>query len=164
MTTTVRIPLDLRNPRVASLAGNAFFNVVGLTIWDAGFWEFVLDVDGKIYGVIPIPKNVASTPNGKIILEIAANATSGVTRLNIASAAVADGESFNPGSLTAETAQNVTVPGTARFRKDVTFSLTPALVANDLLIVEIFHEGTDGGDTLAVNTELYLASLEIDVK
>ena len=164
MVTTVRIPIDLRNPRVATLAGNAFFNVVGLTIWDAGFWELVKDVDGKIYGVVPIPNNVAATPNGKIILSIAANATVNVTRLNIASAPIADGESLNPGSLTPETAQNVTVPGTARFRKDVTFSLTPALVADDLLIVEIFHEGTNVGDTLLVNTELYLASLQIDVQ
>jgi hypothetical protein len=167
MPTTIRVPIDLRNPRISSLAGNAFWTVGGLTAWDAGRWEFVKDVDGKVYGTAVIPKNVAVTPNAKIVLAIAANATTGLTRLSIASKAVADAESLNPASLTAETAQDVTVPATARLRKDVTFPasgvLAEAVAADDVLVVEVFHEGAHVNDTLAVNTELYEAWLQIDV-
>lgn len=159
-TATIRIPIDLRNPRVSSLAGNSFFTVTGLTAWDAGHWEFVKDVDGKIYGVVSIPNNLNATPNAKIILTIAANATSGVTRLSVATNPPADGESLDPASLTGETAQDITVPATARLRKDVTFTLTNAPAPNDLLIVEIYHEGAHVNDTLAVNTELYNTVLE----
>lgn len=164
---TVRLPIDLRNPRVSSLAGNAFFTVTGLTAGDFGYWQLGQDVDGKIYGVVPVPKNVAGTPNGKIILVISANATSGVSRLQVSTKAVADAESLNPASLTAETAQDITVPGTARLRKDVTFpssgSLGETLAADDLLLVEVFHDGDHANDTLAVATELWAAYLQIDV-
>jgi hypothetical protein len=165
--TTIRIPIDLRNPRVATLGGNAFFTVGALTAWDAARWEFVKDVEGRIYGVVPVPKNVAGTPAGKIILDIAASATSEVTRLTVATKAVADAESLNPAALTAETAQDITTPGTARLRKTVTFpaagSLTEALAADDLLIVEITHNGNHANDTLTVNTELYAAFLQVDI-
>jgi hypothetical protein len=160
---TIRVPIDLRNPRVSTLAGNSFFTVVGLTDWDGGHWEFLKDVEGKIYGVVPVPKNLHGTPNAKIVLTLAANATSGVTRMQVGTFPPADAESLNPGALTDETAQDITVPGTARLRKDVSFTLTNAPVADDLLIVEIFHDGDHANDTLAVNTELWLAQLEVDV-
>jgi hypothetical protein len=148
---------------VSSLAGNAFYSVLGLTDWDAGHWEFVKDVDGKVYGVVRVPPAYAS--GGVIRLAIAANATSGVTRLGVGTKAVADGESLNPGALTDETKQDITVPGTAYLRKDVTFTLTETLAADDLLLVEIFHNGDSsnggGNDTLAVNTLLLGAWLEV---
>lgn len=163
----VRVPVDLRNPRVTTLAGNAFFTVVGLTAWDAGHWQFVKDVDGKLYGVVKVPKNLAAAPNGKIVLVIGANATTGTSRLSAATKAVADAESLNPASFAVETAQDITVPATARLRKDVTVpasgTLAEALAADDLLLVEVFHEGAHANDTLAVNTELYGAYLEVDV-
>jgi hypothetical protein len=70
--------------------------------------------------------------------------------------------------LTGETAQDITVPATARLRKDVTFpsagSLTETVAADDILIVEVFHEGAHANDTLtAANLELYDAWLQIDV-
>jgi hypothetical protein len=155
-------PVALLNPRASTLSGNSFFTVLGLTDWDAGHWEFVKDVDGKIYGLVRVSPGYVS--GGTIRLAIAANATSGVTRLIVATKAVADGESFDPGSLTDETAQDITVPATAYLRKDVTFTLTETLAANDLLIVEIFHNGDSanggGNDTLAVNTLLFGAWLE----
>lgn len=164
---TIRVPIDLRNPRVTSLAGNAFWTVEGLTAYDAGRWEFIKDEDGKVYGLVPVPKTLAGTPNGKIILVIAANATSGATRLQVSTKAIADAESLNPASLTAETAQNITVPGTAWLRKDVTFptsgSLGETLAADDVLLVEVFHDGNDAGDTLTVATLLYAAFLQVDV-
>lgn len=164
---TIRVPIDLRNPIVSSLAGNSFFIVTGLTAWDAGHWEFAQDVDGKIYGIATVPKNVSATPNAKIVLAIAANATTGVTRLQVKTKAVADTESLNPAALTAETAQDITVPATARLRKDVTFpstgNLTETVSADDILIVEVFHEGSHVNDTLAANTELYEAWLQVDI-
>jgi hypothetical protein len=167
MAVTVRLPIDLRNPRVSSLAGNAFFTVTGLTAVDLGFWNFVKDVDGKVYGVVVVPKNLNATPAAKIVLSIAANATTGVTRLQVSTKAVADAESLNPSALTAETAQDITVPGTARLRKDVTFpasgNLTETLAADDLLLVEIFHVGSHANDTLAQPTELYAAFLQCDL-
>lgn len=163
MATTVPIMIDLRNPRLTSLAGNAFPGVLGLTDWDAGIWEFVKNVDGKVYGVVYIPNNVNATPNAKIILILGANATSGVTRMNIGTNPPADGESYNPSSLTDETAVDITVPGTARLLKHQSFTLTNAPAAKDLLIVEVFHNGAHVNDTLAVNTELLAAILEIDV-
>ena len=151
-------PVQLLNPRTTSLSGNSFFSVLGLTDWDVGHWEFLKDVEGKIYGVVRVPATYIS--GGVIRLAIAANATSGVTRLQIGTKAVADGESLNP-TLTDETAQDITVPGTAYLRKDVTFTLTETLAANDLLIVEIFHDGDHTNDTLAVNTLLFAAWLDV---
>lgn len=167
MATTVRVPIDLRAPRVSSLAGNAHWTVAALTAWDAGLWQFLKDVDGKAYGVVGVPKNLAVTPNGKIGVALAANATSGVTRWSVKTKAIADAESFNPASLTAETAQDVTVPATAYLRKDVTFpsagSLGETLAADDLLVVEFFHEGAHANDTLAVNSLLLAAWLQCDI-
>lgn len=165
MATTIRIPIDLRNPRVSSLGGNSFWNVLGLTNVDFGIWEFVKDVDGKIYGVVPVPTNLDGTPAPAIILIVGANATSGVTRLNVSTKSVAkDAESYNV-SLTADTAQDITVPGTARLTKEVIFTVGDLtnIVADDLLVVELFHEGSHGNDTLAVNTELVEAFLRVDI-
>lgn len=167
MATTIAVPIDLRNPRISSLGGNAFYTVLGLTAWDAGAWSFVKDVEGRVYGVAPVPKNVSAVPNARITLMLGANAAAGVTRMKVATKAIADGESLNPAALTAEASQDVAVPATARLRKDVTFpaagALAEAIVADDLVLVEITHEGTHANDTLAVNTELYEAFLVLDV-
>jgi len=160
---TIRVPIDLRNPIASSLAGNSFFNVTGLTALDLAHWEFVKDVEGKIYGVVGVPTPLAATPNAKIILQLAANATTGVSTMQVSSKAVADAESFNPGSLDSETAEDVTMPSTAYDRKEVSISLTNAPEADDILLVEIFHDGDAANDTLAVNTLLVAAYLEIDV-
>lgn len=156
---TMRIPIRLRTPQITANAGNSYYMVGSHTDWDMPRWEFLLNVKGKVYGVVSVPHNLNATPTAKIILAICANATSGVTRLNVATKDVADGESLNP-SLTDETAQDITVPGTAYLRKDVTFTLTNAPAADDLLIVEVFHEGDHANDTLAVNTLLIEAWLE----
>lgn len=150
------IPVSLTTPRASSLAGNSFWTVAGMTDWDMGHWEFVKDVDGKVYGTVLVPSGATTAT---LRLAIAANATSGVTRLNVGYAPIADAESLNPASLTDGTAQDITVPATAYLRKDVTFSLT-GLAGADLVIVEIFHEGSHANDTLAVNTLLLGAWLE----
>jgi hypothetical protein len=151
------VPIELTTPRLTSLQDNCFWTVLGLTDWDAGHWEFLKDVEGKLYGQVAVPDNYTS--GGVIRLLVAANATSGVTRLQVGTKAVADGESLNP-TLTDETAQDITVPGTAYLRKDVTFTLTETLADKDLLLVEVFHDGDHANDTLNANTLLFGAWLE----
>lgn len=158
-TRTVRVPINLTHPNNA----NSFWTVAPLTAWQMGHWEYVKDVDGGVWGHVLVPANLAGTPNAKIKLEIAANATSGVTRLNVDLAAIADGESLNPGSFTQETPQDITVPATAYLRKTVSFTLTNAPSASDLLLTYVAHAGAHANDTLAVNTLMLGAWLEVDV-
>lgn len=162
MATTIRVPVDMRNPRVSSLAGNSFWRVAALTNYDAGYWEFVKDVDGKLYGLVMVPKNLDAAPTAKIVLATAYNATSGVARWSIKTKDPADGETFDA-SFTSETAQDITAPGTAKLRKDVTFTLTNAPAADDILLIEVFHEGAHANDTVAVNSLLFGAWLEINL-
>ena len=161
--TTVRIPIDLRNPRLTSLAGNSFFTVFGFTNHDFGHWEFVKDVDGKIYGIVGIPPNVSGTPNAKCILVIAANATVGVWRNIVNYKTVAPGETVQL-TYTAGASQDITVPGTAYLTKEITHTLpTGSFIGGNLIFIEIFHEGAHANDTLAPNAFLVEAYLEIDV-
>jgi hypothetical protein len=160
--TTIQIPIDLTLPT----DGNAFWLPVALTAYIQAPWQFVKDVNGKIEGKVRIPTNMAGTPNAKIKLVIAANATSGVTRLSVLHLAVrtkATAESLNPAALTAIASQDITVPGTAYNALEATFTVTETLDAEDELIVRIYHEGAHANDTLAVNTLLFDAFLEIDV-
>lgn len=152
------VPVDLHTPRTSSLAGNSFFTVLAQTDYDMGHWEFVKDVEGKLYGSCRVPAGYVS--GGTLKLAVAANATTGVTRLQVGTKAVADGETLNP-TLTDETAQDITVPGTAYLQKVVSFTLTETLAAGDLLIVEVFHDGDHANDTLNVNTILTDAWLEV---
>ena len=160
--TTAKIPIDFRNPRFSSLAGNSFWNVIALTNVDLGVWDFVKDVQGKIYGVVQVPKAINATPNAKVVLSIMANATSGVTSLIVSSKNLADAGSYNV-TLTNETQQDITVPGTAYLRKDVSFTLTNAPAASDEIVVVASHEGQHANDTLAVDTLLVDAWLEVDL-
>jgi hypothetical protein len=133
-----------------------------LTNWYAYVWTFVKDVDGFIYWQVRVPDGLAATPNAKVVLEIVANATSGVTRLDVRSKNAADGAAMNA-ALTTETAQDITVPGTAYLRKKVSFTLTNAPAAGDLLYGAIAHDGAHANDTLAVDTILLGAWLQVDV-
>jgi hypothetical protein len=152
------IPVDLTTPRTSTLGGNVGGNIVALTDYDAPVWEFLKDVEGKLYGYVRVPSDYAS--GGVIRLALAANQTSAnVTRMQLATKAVADGESLNP-TLTDESGVDVTMPTTAYQRKDVTFTLTETLAAGDLLIVEVFHDGDHANDTLTVSTLLWGAWLE----
>lgn len=159
---TKRFPIDLHTPQSSTNAGNAFWSVLAQTNYDMGHWQYVRDVDGRVFGQVLVPSELAATPNAKIRLALAANATSGVTRMSVATKDPADGETVNV-SFTSETAQDVAVPGTAYLRKDISFTLTNAPAAGDLLIVSVFHEGAHANDTLAVNTLLLGAWLEVDV-
>jgi hypothetical protein len=164
-TEHFEIPLYL--PRWSTLAGAAYFDSEALTDYDSGAFFMKNDVDSKIYGELYVTPRLAGTPNAKIRLIICANATSGVTRLQVGCKAVADAEALNFSAFTDETAIDVTVPATARMRKDVTFpasgNLTEVVAAGDLLIVEIYHIGLHANDTLAVPTQIKRALLIADV-
>jgi hypothetical protein len=165
MPTTVRVPIDLRNPIVSSLAGNSFWTIKQFTNFDIGVWEFVKDVEGKITGVVPVPSNLAGTPAPAIILVIGAEATSGVTSLNVSNKAIASDAEALDVALTADTQQDITVPATSKMTKEVTFTVGDLanIAGDDLLVVEIFHDGDHANDTLAVNTLLYEAFLRVDI-
>ena len=112
-----------------------------------------------------MPAGLAGTVAPAIVLSIGANATSGVTALNVSTKAVApDAESIDV-TLTTDTEQNITVPGTARLTKAVTFTVGDLanIVANDILVVGVRHDGIVAADTLAVDTELYEAWLRVDL-
>ena len=157
----IRIPIDVRTPRVTTLAGNSFFTVVGLTAWDAGHWQFVKDVDGKIYGTAIVDLQGGSFSSAQVRLIQAWNATTGVSRMSVGYDSPADAATLNPAALTAISAQDITVPATARLRKDVVFTGLTGLAQDDVIIFEMFHEGAHANDTVAVNTELFDAILEI---
>jgi hypothetical protein len=140
---------------MATNAGNCFPTVTTLTAWEEWHWEFVKDVDGKLFGVVRSPGTTAA----KIVLSTIYNATTGVARWSVSWASFADAASANPASLTAITSQDITVPGTARLRKEVTFTLGSQPPTGDLIIVQIFHEGAHANDTVAVNSELLDARL-----
>lgn len=164
MSTSVRIPIDLRSPGITADAGNSFWTVLGLTAHDFGHWEFLQDVDGSVFGVAHIPKNVDPTPVAIITLILIANATTGITRMSVSTGAIADdAELFNPGSLTGIAAVDITVPGTAYHTKSQSYTLAAAPSADDILIVRIFHEGANANDTLSTNTILVEAFLDINL-
>jgi hypothetical protein len=118
---------------------------------------FTKDVVSRWFGRLVVPANYAS--GGSFKLFVLANATTGVTRLNVELLSVSDAEDLDP-ALTANTAQDVTVPGTAFLAKLVTFTSLPTLQAGDTLLAAILHDGTHANDTLAVDTLVASAWLE----
>jgi hypothetical protein len=148
--------VELRNPQQSANPGNVWPTVETLTAWEAWHWQFLKDVDGKLFGIVRVGVGYSAP---KIRLVCFWNATTGVARLSIAWAAVADGASLNPASLTAITAQDITVPATARLRKNVDFAIGSALNEGDTLLLSIYHEGAHANDTVAVNTQLLAAYL-----
>lgn len=146
---TFKLPIP-----ITAYGTNGYWTRIDFTPNIQGLHAMVKDVEGAIYGMVRIPQNyVGSAAVEAIIL---ANATSGVTRLTLGTAVVAaDSASFDP-TITDETAQNITVPGTAYNDKLVTFptsgSLATTLAAGSLLMVRLQHNGTNASDTLAVDT------------
>lgn len=147
--------IDFRNPGQVSGAGNCFPTVLALTSWEAWVWAFLPNVDGDLYGVAKAAAVVES-----VVLEVMANATTGVARLQAIVSGRADGESLNSFTSTAVDL-DVAVPATARLRTRVAFDVSGAgIVAGDLVVVRVRHLGTHTNDTLAVNLELVGGWLE----
>ena len=145
--------------------GNTFPDVLDIgTPNNVHVWTFLQDVDGKIYGRVHLPSNLASSPAVKIILRIMANATTGVTRISVTHTDVNNGDNFNVAVTESIAAIDTTVPGTAFEAEDITFTLSTQPSADDTLDIEIFHVGIHANDTLAVDTLLVSARIEAVVK
>ena len=168
--TVAKFPIIFTLPRTQTLGGNAFFSSSALTAYDDGHIEFVTDVDGKFYGECYLDPDVidgGTITAVKFKGSLYANATAGDTVMEVSTKAIADGETFNPASLDGSTEgpTAITVPATAYLRTDFTFTFTPANFGEgDIILVEIFHEGTSTTplDSLAANTLLKtLAFIEV---
>ena len=149
MAKQIQIPLS-----VPDSSGNGYAALVSTSNIRQVVPAFLKDVVGDWWGIIRVPQDYSSS--GAVILAIAANATSGVTTLGLATKPISNAVAYDA-ALTAETDQDITVPATAYKRDDVTFTLTPTLAAGDDLLVRIRHNGTATNDTLAVDTLLFNA-------
>lgn len=171
MADTTRIPIDFSSLAISHDAGNSFFNVNSLATptpeFDLGVWEMIHtgDVDSYIYGTVNVPVTIGATPAAKIVLRVAANATTGNIRTQVSTRAVADGESLD-GALSDEVEVTTTMPGTAFEIKEISVPLTVAgaPAANDTILVAFKREASDtGNDTLAANLLVVEAFLQIDL-
>lgn len=168
MAVTVAIPVDLRSPRIQTLAGNAFWTVSGMsTTSDLGHWEFLQNVDGKVYGEVKVPPNMAATPNVYFEAWIShANGTTGeVTSLQVNYLHRSTGESLTT-AFTTSTVRDFTVSNTADVIELVRLpesGFITAPVAGDITFVEFFHDGDKPADTLSENTRLHRLDMIIDL-
>lgn len=139
-------PLEFVAP---SADGNAFPTVVDSSTRQ-GVHALLKDVSGRWHFRGLIPANYSSTP----VLKVAyiANATSGVTRLNVEYAVVSPSGGDADPTLTALTAQNDTVPGTAYAVRVLSFTGATGLAAGSFLEGAVHHDGANASDTLAVDT------------
>jgi len=161
-TRTRQYPLKLMAPRSSAFAGNAFWTVAAMAGFDYPHWEFVKDVEGRVFGQILSPKTVAATPNAKIVLILCCMATAGVSRMNVNYALLGTTGGWLGGSLTPIGAQDVAMPATTSGFVKATFAVPAGIAADQMMFLEIVHEGNHANDTLAVNTILVEAYLEID--
>lgn len=144
-TTQIRVPiLDTPDfsgyayPSLTTSSVNGFANVQRLLPY------FSYLGDGSWTGSIRVPDEYGSA--AVVTISAVVNATSGAVRWKIGSAAVASGESEDT-SFTNETAQNVTVPGTALRRFDTAFTLSTSISAGDDLNIKVIREASNGADT-----------------
>jgi len=161
-TRTRQYPLKLMAPRSSAFAGNAFWTVAAMSGFDYPHWEFVKDVEGRVFGQILSPKTVAATPNAKIVLILCCMATAGVSRMNVHYALLGTTGGWLGGSLTPIGAQDIAMPATTSGFVKATFAVPAGITADQMIFLEIVHEGNHANDTLAVNTMLVEAYLEID--
>ena len=173
-THTVHVPLECYNPRVKSLAGNAFFDVEGLTTgdFDNPTYKFLNNVDGRITCVGRVPNEMAATPAAAVIVDVAPHVACGASqnfRLNVRyrffgdgtgpdTALTAEAELSAAGATTAHLATRRTIPASG--------SLSSAPSAGNNIIVEIQRNGASASDTCEQTMEIYPKSvvLRVDTK
>jgi hypothetical protein len=151
VTGTKQVPVNLTVPdgsgnAYASVTTGAGTNIRELTP------IYPQSVDGYWWGIVRVPQDYSSA--GAIILSTFTSSTStNAARWIVGSKVIANGASYDQ-ALTAETAQNQSMPGTAYQRTDVTFTLTTTPTAGADLLVYVERNGSNGGDTLAANVRL----------
>lgn len=103
------------------------------------------------YTHFAVPKNYVGT--AKIVVAWKTAATSGNVVIECDTKAIADGESLDPASLNDDNqSSTVAVPGTARLRKDTTFTLSGTYAPDDIVLLGIARDGAQNSgndDTLA---------------
>jgi hypothetical protein len=156
LTVQARVPV-LDTPDSSGYAfpslttSNGFSNVKRLLPY------FSHSGDGAWVGTIRVPQDYGASP--KIIVSFVVNATSGAVRWKVGTAIVADGVTEDT-NYTTETAQNITVPGTALLRKDVTFTLTSTPVAGADMNVKVTREASNGGDTCTASAAIWAVNFQ----
>jgi len=173
-TVTRDFPLACTNPRVKSLAGNAFFDVEGYTTgdYDVTIAKFTNNVDGAIQCSGFVPQELAATPAAKILFVAQPHVACGSSqnfRFNVRylfvsntgsqdAAMTAETEQSIPGSTTAHTGTLATFPSSG--------SLSSAPTAGYGVQVEIKRVGTSGSDNCEQTAEVRPNSvvLRVDVK
>jgi len=164
----IAIPIDLKLPSISTNPGAVFWwPEVLVTNNEMAFWKFEDGSTGHLFGTVQMPANVAGIPLPAIRLWYTTIATAGNVRLQVATKAVAVGESVNFASYTVETARDITVPALtyrlaeARFPASGSLSETPA--SNEIVFVRIERAGGHANDTLAASFDLIEAFYDVDV-
>ena len=148
---TKQVPISLTT---VDSSGNGYAGLVSTANIREVVAAFVKDVVGDWWGIVRVPQDYSSA--GAIVLSLAANATTGVTTMGLATKVIANAAVYDQ-ALTAESDVDVTVPGTAYTRKDQSYTLTTTPTAGADIVVRIRHNGTATNDTLAVDTLLFNA-------
>ena len=118
---------------------------------------FTHGVDGTWEGSIRVPHNYSS--GATLILSFVVNAVTGAVRARVGTAVVASGVTEDT-AYTQESYVNTTVPATARFRFDVSFTLSTTLTAGSTLNVQVGRNGSNGADTCVVDALLWECILQ----
>lgn len=148
---TKQVPIPLTT---VDSSGNGYAALIATSNIREVIGAFVKDVVGDWWGIVRVPQDYSSA--AAVVISIAANATSGVTTMGMATKPISNAAVYDA-ALTAESDVDITVPGTAYTRKDQSYTLTPTVAAGDDLLVRIRHNGTATNDTLAVDTLLFNA-------
>lgn len=149
---TVRVEIATSHPNVSS---NAYPYLLDLSNNDQLLPAFAADLAGTWWGRVTVPGDFVGS--AKVYLHLIANATTGVTRMQVGTGVAASGETWNA-TITDETAIDITVPGTAYLIKEQVFpssgNISTTVAAGDRLFIRVQHLGTHANDTLAVDTIL----------
>lgn len=148
---TVQLSIPILGP---DSSGNGYAALIATSNIRQVVAAFLKDVVGDWWGIVRVPQDYASA--AAVVISIAANATSGVTTMGMATKPISNAAVYDA-ALTAESDVDITVPGTTYTRKDQSYTLTPTVAAGDDLLVRIRHNGTAANDTLAVDTLMFNA-------
>ena len=151
-------PFDQCTPGQTANAGNSFWNVISLTNWDAGVWEFVKNSAADVWCSIRVPSSTSSTPH--ILIDLFANdGTSGHT-VQFQTCDVQT-SSLNPqvGSLTCASNQTFTTTSTAYASSELSFAVQATVTAGQVLVVKIHQTASN---SIANDTLMYPPKYKIN--
>ena len=166
MASLIRVPVDLRTPEQTGLAGNTFWTVQSGTASQFGFWAFLGNTSGGsgtgiratggiVYGFVQVPPNVDAGSVGKLIVAMAASATSAAPSVwRVATREIQTGATFDVTSFVNENSQTWTAPTTAWARQDLSFTMTSATTADAILAIKIERNMNGSGSGVDTTTAL----------